>query len=98
MAAYRAMDESQEDSNEENDDDDDDPMESISKRYYILKYSLNHIGRYELRYVDEHGDIHYSYVKNIDGILKLGTDVSISNWAKISSIFKRVYDLYAVKS
>jgi hypothetical protein len=93
LAAWQNSD-SQEESTERNEED---PVESNSKRYFILKYSLNSMGRFELRYIDEHGEIHYSLVKNVDGILRIGADVSIGNWSKLSTIFKRVYDLHPPK-
>jgi len=96
IAAWQNNDQSQEESNEVAEDDE--PMPSNSKRYFILKYSLNHIGRFELRYIDEQGDIHYSFVRNIEGVLRLGLDVTIPNWSKICPIFKKIYDLHPPKS
>jgi len=93
LAAWQNND-SQEESTERNEEE---PVESNSKRYFILKYSLGFMGKFELRYIDEHGEIHYSLVKNVDGILRIGADVSIGNWSKLSTIFKRVYDLHPPK-
>jgi len=69
--------------------------EDTANRFFLLKYSLNVLGGFELRWIDSDGSISSVLIKNINGALKIGDQATVQNWAKLRSVIKKVFDLEA---
>uniref|UniRef100_A0A6B2L246 Protein kinase domain-containing protein n=1 Tax=Arcella intermedia TaxID=1963864 RepID=A0A6B2L246_9EUKA len=63
-----------------------------SKRYFIMKFSLDTMGEFELRWIDEEGDINSILMSNVNGKLKIDDQHYLSNWSKLRSTLKRLYN------